>query len=66
MKNKDLNSTKTLQTSLPKGAGNNLEWGAHNPKLRPDNFIDKRPKKISDQNELLANVNVPINSRKEK
>jgi hypothetical protein len=44
----------------PETPQENLEWGDHNPKLTDHNFIDKKPKKISDQNELLAGSNAPI------
>jgi hypothetical protein len=40
---------------------NHPQWGEHNPKLTEDNFIDRSPKKISDQNELLTPVDTPIN-----
>lgn len=66
MKNKDLDKANAQQAQSRKDNGNNLEWGAHNPKLRADNFIDRHHQKISDQNELLANVNVPISSKKQK
>jgi len=65
MKNREESAQKQNVTPS-KNKENRLEWGAHNPKLSPDNFIDKRPKKISDQNELLANVNGSISSKKQK
>ena len=37
-----------------------LEWGDHNPNLTEGNFINGNHKKISDQNELLAPSNAPI------
>lgn len=45
---------------------NDPQWGDHNPKLTEENFIDRNPKKISDQNELLAPSNAPIDLSKEK
>lgn len=49
-----------------KGETNNLEWGNHNSELSDENFIDRRPKKISDQNELLSGSNAPINVSSEE
>jgi hypothetical protein len=43
-----------------------LEWGDHNQQLTDDNFIDRKRKKISDQNELLAGSNAPIESQDEE
>lgn len=61
MEGKDLNK-KEHQTP----ANKKLEWGAHNPKLTESNFIDRRHKKISDQNELLANVAAPLKGQEKE
>lgn len=44
----------------------NLQWGAHNPRLTDDNFIDRQPKKIRDQNEVLASSNAAIDLSEEE
>lgn len=61
MKNKD-----SVKEEGKLAVGKRLEWGAHNPKLTESNFIDRNHKKISDQNELLADVATPLKGQEKK
>ncbi len=45
---------------------NHPQWGGHNPKLTDHNFIDRNHKKISDQHELRATSNEPIDLSKDE
>lgn len=43
----------------------NLEWGAHNPKLTDENFIDRNHKKLDHTDTLLAESNAPVDPKEE-
>jgi len=49
-----------------KRADNNLEWGTHNPKLTPENFIGHQPKKSANTNELLVSSKAKIKLSEQK
>lgn len=47
-------------------AQHDLQWGDHNDKLKDENFIDRKAKKVTRQQELSAAGDAPIKQQEQQ